>query len=134
MNIIQMLQNAHTASVTLQTTRDMLADAAWLGGGSGTPYVSRKSAGTYSDPTAKSVERLMHLRQKLESTQTNAISMYDAAIAELKRIPDGTIQKILYLRHYKNLKWHDITAIFGTGYTSDMLKQRYSRFCRKLPS
>jgi DNA-directed RNA polymerase specialized sigma24 family protein len=74
----------------------------------------------------------MDMRQKLETAKNEAIATYNAAIAALNEITDAELRKILYLRHLRNLKWHEIAVKFGVGYTSDKLKQRYSRYRRGL--
>jgi hypothetical protein len=132
MDIIKMLQDAHMAHISLCTIKDMLDDADWLGGCGKMPYISRGSAGGHADPTAKAAERLMDMRQKLETARDEALTAYNAAITALDEIPDVELRKLLYLRHLKNLKWHEIAVKFGAGYTSDKLKQRYSRYRRGL--
>ena len=120
------------AHINLRTIKDMLADADWLGGGSSVPQITKGSAGGRADPTAKAAQRLMDMRKKLEASRAEALTTYNAAITALRRIPDSDMQRILYLRHLKKLTWHEIAVKFGTGYTSDKLKQRYSRYCRGL--
>jgi len=134
MDIIKMLQDAHLAQINLKSLDEMIADADWLGGGSSMPSISKGSAGSRTDPTAKAVERLMGMRQKLEKAREEAVTTYNAAITALNALPDVELRKILYLRHMKNLKWHDIAIKFGAGYTSDSLKKRYSRYRLSLPN
>jgi hypothetical protein len=134
MDIIQMLQDAHMARINLKALNDMVEDANWLGGGSGMTYVSRSNTGKHADPTAKAAERLMAMRDNLENAKAQAIATYDTAIKALNGIPDSDMRRILYLRHIKNLKWHDIAVKFGAGYSSDKIKQRYSRYKRSLSS
>jgi hypothetical protein len=132
MDIITMLQDAYMAHINLCTIKDMLDDADWLGGGGKMPHISIGSAGGHADPTAKAAERLTNMRQKLETARDKALTTYNAAIFALNELPDVELRKLLYLRHLKNLKWHDIAIQFGAGYTSDKLKQKYSRYRRSL--
>jgi hypothetical protein len=76
----------------------------------------------------------MDMRQRLDAARDEALTTYNAAITALNKLPDAEMRKILYLRHLKNLKWHEIAVKFGAGYTSDKLKQPYSRYRRGLPS
>jgi DNA-directed RNA polymerase specialized sigma24 family protein len=134
MDIIKMLQDAYMAHINLRTIKDMLDDADWLGGGGKMPHISKGSAGGSADPTAKAAERLTSMRHNLEAAREEALKTYNAAIKALNELPDVELRKILYLRHLKNLKWHEIAIKFGAGYSSDKLKQRYSRYKRSLSS
>lgn len=121
------MEKASSALSTIETIEMAIANVDGLCG-QGVSYVSGKKNGRHSDPTYQAFQSLYELRGQLNEKRGEALVACDSAAKELKAVPNKDMRKILYLRHLKHLKWHDIAEIFGAGYSADMIKQRYSRF------
>jgi len=130
-NIITLLEDAGKAVSRVKAIEMMIADIDGLCG-SGIHYAFGKKTGRHSDPTYQAFQSLSERRENLVTAKEKAAVLLDTATIELKRIPDRQLQELLYLRHFKNYKWHEISEHFGAGYSADMLKQRHSRFRRGL--
>ena len=131
MDIITTLETAREALSKVSAINMMIADIDGLCG-HGIPYASSRKSGGHSDPTSQAFERLSKLREQLKTANEKAVTLYNIAMEELESLPDEDVRRILFLRHLKKLKWHEIAQQFGVGYSADMLKQKHSRFRRGL--
>jgi len=127
---IALLENAGASLAKVRAIEAMIADVDGLRG-MGIPTVS-KNKGAHSDPTFRAVMELERLREKLFAEKEQAAKNYLAAEKELEAVPNAEMRAILYWRHFRSLPWHEVAEKLGPGISSDMVKQRYSRYARSL--
>ena len=128
---ISLLENAGVSLAKVRTIEAMIADVDGLYC-RGLSVVGSRNNGSHADPTFRAVTELERLREKLLTEKEQAAQDYLAAEMELKTVSDNEMRIILYWRHLRHLPWHEVAEKLGPGNSSDMVKQRYCRYVRRL--
>lgn len=128
---ITLIETAGNSLSTVHYLESMIANIDGLCG-NGISTAGNRKNGSHSDPTFQTALKLERLRKELLAESKIAARNFIAAEEELKTVDDLELRKILYYRHLMNLSWHEVAKELGSGNTSDMVKQKHSRFVRRL--
>ena len=128
---ITLLENAGASLAKIHTLEAMITDVDGLRS-RGIPVVGTRNNSVHSDPTFRAVLELERLREKLIAEKEQATQEYLAAESEWETVPDDEMRIILYWRYLRKLPWHEVAEKLGSGYSSDTVKQRHSRYVRRL--
>ncbi|MBR3360674.1 MAG: hypothetical protein IKG39_05020 [Lachnospiraceae bacterium] len=74
----------------------------------------KKTSGDVSDPTAKAVQMIADLDEKLMEKNNEIIEMNQRITRFIQEIPDPTIAKMIVLHYIQNLNWGKVCVrIYG---------------------